>query len=72
MKEVMEYAIPLLVRRGGREADGVVAHTERLLVSDHPGCGTKVGFAENFLDAAATPPPEEGNRISHDVLYAYR
>jgi len=72
MKEVMEYAIPLLVRRGGREADGVVAHTERLLVSDHPGCGTKVGFAENFLDAAATPPHEEGNRISHDVLHAYR
>jgi hypothetical protein len=31
------------------------------LVSDHPVCGTKVGFAENFLDAAASPPREEGN-----------
>jgi len=39
----------------------VVAHTERLLVSDHPGCGTKVGFGEIFLDAAATLPHEEGN-----------
>ena len=56
--------IPLLVRRGGREADGgrsprkparaqpstkVVAHTEASLVSDHPVCGAKVGFAEIFL-----------------------
>jgi hypothetical protein len=32
-----------------------------LLVTDHPVCGTKVGFAEILLDAAATPPHEEGN-----------
>jgi hypothetical protein len=33
---------PLLTR-------GVVAHTETLLLSDHPVCGAKVGFAEIFL-----------------------
>jgi len=38
--------IPLLVRRGGREAAGVVAHTEIWRASDHPVCGAKVGFAE--------------------------
>jgi len=40
---------PLLVRRGAREAAGVVAHTETLLVSDHPVCGATVGFAAIFL-----------------------
>jgi len=30
-------------------AAGVVARTETLLVSDHPVCGAKVGFAEIFL-----------------------
>jgi hypothetical protein len=30
-------------------ADGVVNHTKTLLVSDHPVCGAKVGFAEIFL-----------------------
>src|SRR5262245_13174913 len=46
--------IPLLVRRGGREikgmrrslrirADGVVAHTETFLVTDHPGCANSNG-----------------------------
>jgi hypothetical protein len=30
-------------------AAGVVAHTEIWLVSDHPVCGAKVGFAEIFL-----------------------
>src|SRR5262249_37842718 len=30
-------------------ADGVVAHTNHGSVSDHPGCGAKVGFAEIFL-----------------------
>ena len=38
----------------------VVRHTVTWLVSDHPVCGAKVSFAENFLDAAATPPHEEG------------
>jgi hypothetical protein len=28
-------------------------------LSDHPVCGAKVGFAEVFLDAAATPPHDE-------------
>jgi len=32
-----------------------------LLVSDHPVCGAKVGFAEIFLMPPATPPHEEGN-----------
>jgi hypothetical protein len=41
------------VRRGGREAAGVVGRTEKWLVSDHPVCGAKVGFAEIFL----TPQP---------------
>jgi hypothetical protein len=40
----------LLVRRGGREAAGVVAHTETLLVSDHPRLRrAKVGFADILL-----------------------
>jgi hypothetical protein len=30
-------------------AAGVVAHTAICLVSDHPVCGAKVGFAEIFL-----------------------
>jgi len=58
--KLAHWRIPLLVRRGGREAAGVVAHTEIWLVSDHPVCGAKVGFAEIFLIAAATPPHEEG------------
>jgi len=33
--------IPLLVRRGGRKAAGVVAHKPRFGVSDHPVCGAK-------------------------------
>jgi hypothetical protein len=40
-------------------AAGVVARTEKFLVSDHPVCGTKVGFAEICLNAAASPPHEE-------------
>jgi hypothetical protein len=28
---------------------GVVAHTEKWLVGDHPVCGAKMGFAEIFL-----------------------
>ena len=61
---------PLLVRRGGRDikkmprshlvgADGVVAHTETPLVSDHPGCAASVA-SHLFLTGAATPPHEEG------------
>ena len=41
--------IPLLVRRGGRGAAGVVAHIETLLVGDRPVCGAKVGTAEILL-----------------------
>jgi len=40
---------PLLVRRGGRGAAGVVAHKYCCGVSDHPVCGFKVGCAEIFL-----------------------
>src|SRR5689334_13535008 len=58
--ELVAKRIPLFVMRGGRDikkmprshldgADGVVAHTEACLVSDHPVCGAKVGFAELFL-----------------------
>src|SRR5262245_35558198 len=58
---------PLLVRRGGREikrmrrslrirADGVVAHTETFLVTDHPVCAdSERGL---FLFGAATPLKE--------------
>jgi len=42
------HRIPLLVRRGGREAAGVVGHESTCGVSDHPVCGIKVGFAEIF------------------------
>jgi len=38
--------ILLLVRRGGREAAGVVNHTGSVRGSDHPVCDAKVGFAE--------------------------
>ena len=48
-------------------ADGVVAHKPRFkthsearLVSDHPVCGAAVA-SRLFIDAAATPPHEEGN-----------
>jgi hypothetical protein len=65
MDEVSKKHIPLLVRgvdatlRKCREAsfegaDGVVAHTERCLVNDHPVCG----------DTAATPSREEGTMPS--------
>ena len=41
------------LRRNGpigiREADGVAAHKSRIGESDHPVCGTKVGYAEIFL-----------------------
>jgi hypothetical protein len=58
---------PLLVRRGGRAAAGVVAHTETCLVSDHPVCGAKVGFARFFFmpqPPLLTRPHEEGNTES--------
>jgi YfiR/HmsC-like len=42
-------------------AAGVVAHKTRIVVSDHPVCGAKVGLRRNFLNAAASPPHEEGN-----------
>jgi hypothetical protein len=56
--------IPLLVRRGGRDSkkmarsllkrSGRGGHrSETWLVSDHPVCGAKVGFAKIFL----TPQP---------------
>ena len=45
--------IPLLVRRGGCEVDGVVAHEPNLGVSDHPRLQSQGGLRRNFLDAAA-------------------
>jgi len=45
--------IPLHVRRGGREADGVVANEPDLGVSDHPRLQRQGGLRRNFLDAAA-------------------
>jgi hypothetical protein len=52
-------------------ADGEVAHRmsfgmvlKQWRMSDLPVCGSAVGFARNFLDAAATPPQEEGTTPS--------
>src|SRR5262249_9488127 len=39
--------------------------TETVSVSDLPVCGAKVGFADFYLDAAATPPRAEGSILSH-------
>ena len=42
---------------------------------DHPVCGAKVGFSRNFLDAAATPPHEEGNThypTAHAIRFSPR
>jgi len=50
--------IPVLVRKGGRDSGRVVVHKLRYGASDHPVCGPDVGFADIFLDAAATPPHE--------------
>jgi hypothetical protein len=41
----------------------VVGHTETWLVSDHPVCGAKVGFAEIFL-MPQPPLLEEGNVLA--------
>jgi hypothetical protein len=49
------------LERGGREAAGVVAHTETLLASDHPVCGAKGGFAEILL------MPHEGNVLDQSL-----
>src|SRR5262245_22614176 len=48
---------PLLVRRGGRAAAGVVAFDEQCVVSHHPVCAF----------GAATPPHEEGTTRSSTV-----
>jgi hypothetical protein len=40
-------------------ADGVVAHTETWVASDHPGCAASVA-SQHFITGAATPPHEEG------------
>ena len=56
--------IPLLVRP--REEGGSLRHPlskrilEMELVSDHPVCGASVA-SRHLIDAAATPPHEEGN-----------
>jgi hypothetical protein len=47
----------------------VVAHTERLLVSDHPGCGAKVGFAEIFLMPQPPLLTRRGMRVAHEFPY---
>jgi hypothetical protein len=46
----MNSDIPLLVRRGGRDSGrGGRSQARYGCLSDHPVCGTKVGFAEIFL-----------------------
>jgi len=50
-QKVRSYS--LLVRRGGREVDGVVAYEPDLGVSDHPRLQSQGGLRRNFLDAAA-------------------
>src|SRR5262249_2190133 len=60
-----DHAIPLLVRSGGSGAAGVVGHTVTWLVSDHPVCGTKVGFAEIFLMPQPPLLTRRGLRVPH-------
>ena len=47
LPEILKYSPPR--EEGARNAAGVVAHTATVLVSDHPVCGAKVGFAEILL-----------------------
>jgi hypothetical protein len=56
-----------LVRRGGCDSGRGGRSDEISVVSDHPVCGAKVGLRRNFLDAAATPPHEEGNASSPKI-----
>ena len=44
-------------------ADGVVAHTENWLVSDHPVRSNKEA-SRHFLNVASTPPHEEGTPLA--------
>ena len=44
-------------------ADGVVAHTENWLVSDHPVRSNKEA-SRRFLNVASTPPHEEGTTLA--------
>src|SRR5262249_22564637 len=68
------------VRRGGRdtnkmlrsllrEAAGVVAQTVAWLVSDHPVCGAKVGFAKISLMPQPPLLTRRGLRFVHILLY---
>src|SRR5437660_12273619 len=53
--------IPLLAKEGRPLAsDGSECVLKHLRVSDHPVCGASVA-SRLFIDAAATPPHEEGN-----------
>src|SRR3989442_1239327 len=60
VNEITGGLIPLLVRRGGALAShGSQCILRHLSVSDHPVCGASVA-SQLFIDAAATPPHEEG------------
>src|SRR5437660_10770958 len=53
--------IPLLAKEGRPLAsDGSECVLKHLRVSDHPVCGASVA-SRLFINAAATPPHEEGN-----------
>jgi len=64
-------SIPLLVRRGGPTAAGVDAHTETLIVRDHPVCGAKVGFAEIFLMPQPPLLTRRGMRLASKQLFVH-
>src|SRR5437660_9349890 len=68
--------IPLLAKEGRPLAsDGSECVLKHLRVSDHPVCGASVA-SRLLIDAAATPPHEEGNAptlnslVIHSQLFA--
>jgi len=62
--------IPLLVRRSGRGAAGVVAYTEDFGMGDHAVCGAKEGFAENFLMPQPSLLTRRGMRLLKNDICA--
>ena len=51
------------------ERTGWSGVTKLFGMPDHPVCGVKVGFADFFLNAAATPPVS-GGELPPPILFA--